>query len=389
VDRAEVDASAGDVRGSVRTMMERHWVSAGYTAPNSEVYPWLWLWDSCFHALIWLELGDSDRAVTELRAVFSTQTASGFVPHMGYMLDPEASRDFWGRSGSSSITQPPMYGHAVAELIRAGVDVPADLIDAAAKGLDFLLTRRKRHASGLILLVHPWESGADDSPRWDSACPGGYSPEAWFDAKGAWVGTIETSAAGDPIANPGFEVASAGFNALVVFNAEELAAVAGDGFDHAAERSEVSDALVNCWDSTLGTWTDRGLTETGSASVRTVDALLPTLIEPDPARVLAVGEALLDASAYGGAFGPAGVHRAEPFFDARAYWRGAAWPQLSYLLALAQERAGNPEVASELRIRLRRGALESALAEYWDPDDGTGLGAIPQSWAGVTVVAGS
>jgi len=35
---------------------------------------------------------------------------------------------------------------------------------------------------------------------------------------------------------------------------------------------------------------------------------------------------------------------------------------------------------------LVRGAVESSWAEYWDPDDGTGLGASPQSWAALAAL---
>ena len=66
----------------VRAMMELHWrPTLGGTVPNATVYPWLWQWDSCFHALIWSRLGDA-RALQELRTVFSVQRPSGFLPHM-------------------------------------------------------------------------------------------------------------------------------------------------------------------------------------------------------------------------------------------------------------------------------------------------------------------
>jgi len=64
-------------------------------------------------------------------------------------------------------------------------------------------------------------------------------------------------------------------------------------------------------------------------------------------------------------------------FRQREYWRGPVWPQLAYLLW----RAGAPIGASTVA-----GALRSGLAEYWNPDDGTGLGAIPQSWTGLALL---
>ncbi|CAN5253928.1 hypothetical protein BH18ACT4_BH18ACT4_09160 [soil metagenome] len=53
------------------------------------------------------------------------------------------------------------------------------------------------------------------------------------------------------------------------------------------------------------------------------------------------------------------------------------WPQLAYLLWLACADVGAATV---------RGALSSALAEHWDADDGTGRGAVPQSWTGLALV---
>ena len=84
-----------------------------------------------------------------------------------------------------------------------------------------------------------------------------------------------------------------------------------------------------------------------------------------------------DPDAFGGAFGPAGVHRAEPAFDRRRYWRGPVWPQLAYLLWLAGAPVADTTV---------RGAETSGLSEFWDPDDATGLGASPQSWTCLAIV---
>src|SRR3974377_1820770 len=69
--------------GAGRGVLEGNWVpTPGFTMPNRRKYPWIWLWDSCFHAIAWSRLGDA-RGVKELESVLSLQLASGFVPHMG------------------------------------------------------------------------------------------------------------------------------------------------------------------------------------------------------------------------------------------------------------------------------------------------------------------
>ena len=372
----------------MHSVLRRHWVDVppggGYTAPNRVRYPWQWLWDSCFHALIWAELGD-DRGLDELAQVLGAAGASGCVPHMTYQLDPRHHEEFWGRRGASSITGPPMYGHALAELCRRGAHVPERLVAAAAEGLEFLLHRRERHVeSGLVLLCHPWESGADNDPRWDDYCDGGFDERRWFEHKGELLGTIERDAAGAPVANPKFAAASAGFSALVAFNALDLAGATGALEPAAAHR--LADAVRARWDNDLHNYTDAGAAEGGSGRVRTAYGLLGLLTESDPERIAAVAADLGDPRAYGGSCGPAGVHRDEPAFTPRAYWRGPSWPQIDYLLWLGLRRAGQEAAAHALAEATIAGAEKSRLAEYWDSDDGTGLGAIPQSWAGLALL---
>jgi hypothetical protein len=351
--------------------MQAHWRpdgrGGGHTVPNVDVYPHQWLWDSCFHALVWAELGEPARAVAELTAALADQADDGFVPHIRYLDDPEGLTGFWGRRATSSITQPPMFGHAVAQLGRRGVDLPADLVERARAGLRFLLERRARTADGLVTIVHPWESGCDDSPRWDSWCDDGdWTASRWYEVKGELLRTVEPSDCGSPVANPAFAVGSAGFNALVAFNAQEL------GMDD--EVADLARALDARWSPRQRTWVDG---RHGSAAVRTADALLPLLVVPH--RRDEVVEQLIDDRAFGGRCGPPAVHRREPSFDPEGYWRGSAWPQLTYLLHLAGAPVGE---------RLVEGARTSGLAEHWHPDSGRGLGAIPQSWTGLALLVG-
>jgi hypothetical protein len=375
-----------ELRRDVSAAMNNAWVQReGYTAPNTDVYPWLWLWDSCFHSLVWAAVGDPDRAVAELTAALSTIDEAGFVAHMGYQLDPDEPVELWGRSGSSSITQPPMFGHTIASLHRSGVAVAPELLADATRALDHLLHDRPRTA-GLIEIVHPWETGCDDSPRWDDLCPGeGFDLALWRRHKVEILASIDRGPSGAPLHNPRFAVGSVGFNALVAFNALELQTVTGDD-RFAGPVAELIEAIDARFDADLRTWVDAGPTENGSGRARTADGLLALLVTRDPhARSVATHE-LLDEDAHASAFGPRGVHVGEPTYAASTYWRGPVWPQLAYLLWVALDRAGEVDAAEVLRSTTVAGAIESGLAEYWNGDTGEGLGAIPQSWTGLAVV---
>ena len=296
----------------------------------------------------------------------------------------------WLDAGASKVVigtaaTPELLSTLPRDRVIAAVDAwDGEVVDRATAGLWFLLRGRRRDPSGLVRACHPWETGADDSPRWDDHCPDGFDRDRWRSVKNRLASTIETGPDGEAVANPVFAVAPAGFNALVAFNARELVTVTGD-HDLAAAADELVDALAERWDDDLGTWVDAGPTADGSGRVRTLDALLPLLVENDERRTDRVVAQLLDPMAHGGPAGPTGVHRAESVFDPNAYWRGPVWPQLAYLMvrAVAPRSPGAAEVLVRTTVA---GAWASGMAEYWNPDTGAGLGAIPQSWTGLALV---
>lgn len=365
-----------------RTLLEAHWRSEGHTVPNPTTYPWQWLWDSCFHALVWLRLGD-ERAMIEIASSLSDIGPSGFVAHMRYPSDPGFASAFWGRSGTSCITQPPMYGHVVAELVRAGAAVPEELVDRAGRALRFLTQHRARTASGLIQVVHPWETGCDDSTRWDAWRSDPEDLPAWYDTKGDLVRSIRFDSDGGPIDNPAFRCAPVGFNALVAFNSAELASVTGDD-ELRADADEIGLALSDRWDPARATWVDDGDGASTSGGHPTLDGLLPALVtDVGCAEALA---AVVDPEAFLGPFGIRGTSSAHPTYRPDRYWRGPAWPQLEYLVALAASRSGQSSVADVVATATVSGTIASGWAEYRNAESGSGLGAIPQSWAALAAV---
>lgn len=397
-DRDVLRAQATDVLAHAR-----HCRSDGiaFRVPNERVYPHQWLWDSCFHAVALVALGQLEDACEEIEALFSAQTPHGFVPHMTYHLDPAAALVLWRQAGRSNITQPPMYGHAL-RVLHAAVHDRADreLIErvtalevSATKGLNWLFENRANE-SGRLVSVHPWESGCDNSPRMDGHLDGPWSRPAWDDRKRAMLDSLCDAPGGDegaPVDNPAFRVESAQFNALVAFNAQELAAVTGDR-DLLARGDALAAAVDDLWDDELGTWCDRADGLEGplrdavarSGRVRTASALTQVLVTQHPDRPARVFAQLVDPAAFGAPYGPTEVHRGEPTYDPRGYWRGATWPQISYLLWLAADRAQN-EHAALLASQLQAAVVQSGYAEYWHPDSGEGLGAVPCTWATIAV----
>jgi len=379
-----------EVRDRVRQLLEENWdADRGYCVPNPDTYPHLWLWDSCFHALVWAALEDP-RAVVELEATLAGQLRDGLVPHMRY--GPAGPDTFLGPlAATSSLAQPPMFGHAVRVLRDRGFTLSDETLARARRGLEWLWTRRRDTESGLLFVVHPWEAGNDHSPRWDDWDAPGRTPEdydraartAWNKALMADVTFAEDGAA---TWSSRFAAAPAGFNAYVAFNLRELGETTGDAelLGWAAELAAAVDERL--WSPRERLWRDLGIVGGGPSELIPIsDGLMAALVTDDGAKAAAALDQLLDDRRFHAPFGPTNVARTHHAYDPGMYWRGPAWPNLNYLLWLALRRWGRRQEARDLANLTMTGAVASGWAEYWNPETGGGLGARPQSWTGLVL----
>jgi hypothetical protein len=379
----------GAVRDEVRDLLEAHWdPTRGYCVPNPTTYPHLWLWDSCFHAVVWTHLGDS-RAVTELEATLAGQLPDGLVPHMRYGGEPPDA--FLGPlPATSSLAQPPMFGHAIRVLRQRRMAVSDHVLARARRGLDWLW-RNRRTDDGLLFVVHPWEAGNDHSPRWDDwGAPGRTPVDYDRAARTAWnkelMRDVTFAADGAAHWSSRFVACPAGFNAYVAFNLAELGEALGDDELRARARALAAAIDARLWSLEEGLWVDAAVVG-GGASVRTPisDGVMAALVTADPDKASRALDQLADPRRFAAPFGPTNVARSDPAYDPEAYWRGAAWPNVNYLLWLALHRWNRTEEADELARTTLAGARSSGWAEYWNPETGAGLGARPQSWTGLVL----
>ncbi len=374
-------------------MLEAHWTPHGYAVPHRGRYPQQFLWDSCLHSVIWTHLGD-ERGLVEVESLLARATPDGFVPHMGYD-GPSPHRDLWGHDDRSFLTQPPLWGHALAEWARAGGEVPASVVERAVGAFTHLIERRLR-PSGLLAVWHPWETGMDDSPRWTAGSGGTWDRDRWRSHKNTMAAAVRLDAHGQPEGSaPGaggdasFSVGSVGFTALTAFSLGELAGVTGDA-DLTAIADELTGALARRWRPEWATLADEGaidggLVDGGAAPVRTLDAALAGLVTGGEAAATATA-AVVDPGAFGSPYGPVFVAAGEPTRSV-GYWRGDVWPPLGWLVAVLLDRRGHTDAARSVAEGLARGAVASSWNEHWSPHDGAGLGVAPQSWTGLAAVA--
>lgn len=373
-----------ELRARCLEVLERCWrADAGFCTPNPTVYPHQWLWDSCFHAIAWAALGDV-RAVSELETCLRGQLPNGFVPHMRYLGETVSRGPLPDRS---SYAQPPIYAHAARVLRDRGFDVSGDVIASVAASLDWFW-RERRTDQGLVYLVHPWESGCDDSPRWDSWIGlDAYDREAYRAVDRRLVDETVYDDVGAATWSRAFVAVPAAFNALVAHALGEVAYLTGD--DRWLERRAELVALIDAalWDDETGLWHDVAVVGGGrSVDLPTLDGTMPLLVTDDAARAERAFSQLRDQGRFAAPFGLRYVPPDLPSYDPHAYWRGPAWPQLNYLVWLAARRWDRTDVADEIATASRAAAARSQFAEFWDPETGAGLGARPQGWAALAAV---
>src|SRR6218665_3840853 len=151
-----------------------------YTIPTKGLYPFQWNWDSCLTALGQFHY-DEARAWTEIETLFAHQWPDGMVPHIvfhvysdGYFPGPNVW-DTKRPTPTSGITQPPVAGFAVKRLFDRATDkaAAAERARALLPKIDawhrWFYEMRDPQGEGLVAILHPWESGRDNSTDWDEA----------------------------------------------------------------------------------------------------------------------------------------------------------------------------------------------------------------------------
>lgn len=376
-------------------VLESHWNDElRCTVPHAIQYPHRWLWDSCFHVMAWAALGRKEAGI-ELASLLSsrlpTVVGRGFVPHMVYG-DRWRDGDGIDRGvlrGMSSFTQPPVYAMALASLLDAGMQPEPWILPAMVEALAWLWQARLH--DGLLTIVHPWESGADISPRFDDW----YGPlqlDRLTEHYDRLVKATLYDEAGVAASNSVLVVAPSAFNAIAADAAGRTARLTGDPswLTRQAALEGAMDAQL--WDEREGLWIDRTGTvasaadrRTGSTAIPTLDGVLGALGSPSRERAERALRQCVDGGRFAAPFGPRYLPQDHPLYRPDVYWRGPAWPQLNFLLIEAARRHGLDAIAGELVETTLRGAWTSDLSEYWNPETGAACGATPQSWTTVVV----
>jgi len=412
-----------------------------YTVPAENLYPHQWLWDSCFIAigLRWL---DVDRAQAELTSLLRGQWANGMMPNIIFSNESHYRRDraLW-RSwinpyspdgvATSGITQPPMFAEAIWQV---GQRLNAaerrswykQMLPSLIAYHEWLYLDRDPHEEGLVLQVHPWETGLDNTPPWMAELHDHLMPwwirairathtagivnlfrrDLHYTPPGQRFSTLEVLSLFDAqrrlrrkaydtdkiIRHGLFAIEDLTFNCILIranTRLQEIAKAVRHNLPPqllaSIEKSE--QVLDTLWDEYAKTYWSRDFITHRPLKVPSIATLMPLYagtISKERAAILV--RQLEDDGKFGPAYPVPSVPLDSPDFDPDRYWQGPAWMNTNWLILDGLKRYGFTEHADALRETSLEMVEKSGLAEYFDPNTGEPLGVHNFSWTAALTI---
>lgn len=433
------DATSTDLLEKARKVLEMN-DRGSYTQPAHGLYPHQWLWDSCFIA-IGLRHLDVERAKTELLSLLRGQWHNGMLPNIIFRDDPQyrGDRDMWRSwlnpfapddASTTGITQPPMLAEAVVQIGKKMAWPERrrwykQMYPALLAYHEWLYHERDPHGEGLVLQVHPWETGLDNTPPWmaelhnhrlplwirglqalkldtvigllrrDHSVPRDerFSPiesVAMFDIqlrlrrKGYDINKI--------LDHSLFLIEDLSFNCIFIRANAHLRDIAksirAELPEELEERIHITEkALEQLWDEYSGQYYSRDFITHRLLKTPSIATLLPLyagcISKERAAKLLRLLE---NEHSFGPAYPVPSVPLNSFWFKSKGYWQGPAWVNMNWLIIDGLKRYGFDDYAEALRESTLEMVQHAGFAEYFDPITGEAAGTNNFSWTAALAI---
>jgi neutral trehalase len=406
-----------------------------YTQPAHGLYPHQWFWDSCFIAIGIRHL-DVERAKTELLSLLKGQWHNGMFPNIIFRDEAKyrPTRDQW-RSWinpyapndvkTSGITQPPVLAEAVVK-IGAKLDWPKrrqwyKLMYPSIKAFhEWLYNERDPHHEGLVLQIHPWETGLDNTPPWMEELHEHLMP-LWirlieklkFDNL---VGFFRTDTKTIPIEQRSsmteslamydtqlrlrrkaydinkildhslFTIEDLNYNCMLIRANTHLVDIAKSLNEELPEKliesmSKTRQALEELWDPYSSEYYSRDFVTHRLLKTPSIATLMPLYagsVTKERAEVLV--KHLENHQMFGTKYPIPSVPRSSNWFSSKRYWQGPTWLNTNWLIIDGLKRYGYKDLADSLTKSTIDMVDKSGFYEYFDPLSGEPAGVANFSW---------
>ncbi|MDY7010951.1 MAG: trehalase family glycosidase [Planctomycetota bacterium] len=338
------------------------------TLASKFLYHRIFFWDSAFHALSWMWCNDPRYAHEELLNPVKNQWPTGLIP-LAIPLFNEQSI-YWMTDGMSSrVTQPAVHLFSAMEVYKkyGRKKVLSDIYSSIKKFDDWLWTYRDLDKDGLSSYVHMWETGTDNSPRWDRVLYGHY-----FEP---WVESIDQ-------------------NSFIYLQRQLLNQTARIlGLPENAEvrkRAKLTrSALLRAWHRKDGFFYDLKDMTHEAIKVKTPAGYFPMLAGvATKSQISALTKHLLNPKEFWTTCPVPTVAKSHSSYDPKNFWRGPSWPNVNWVVIEGYVRNGRRDIAARLLSRFLNSSLERhplICPEYFDSGNGNTLGSKHYGWGALTI----
>ena len=383
-----------DIREKAKELLLKNYQATGgkYTCPSWPHYPHQYLWDSCFHAIVYAELGLTDLAKNEIEQLLKWQRQDGWIPHIIYLGQRQKLFDLERRlykkdrnQFHSSITQPPVIAQAVEAINDP--EWTQKILPSILKFYLYFSQKQDPDADGLISVCHPCETGRDTSPDLNFCRP--FNPVSFFLAclKLEW----QYKKAGWDIEKIWqknlFNVEDLMFNCIWVDGLRSLYRLIGsygpEGIIQQAEKIRAiadrsEEAIYHlCWDEK-----DRIFYNLDSQNKKirrlTASNLFPLILDNIPEKMhKSLVEHLTNPEEFWTPYPIPSVAKNDPAFDPNhgyyCNWRGPVWINMNWFISKGLLKHGYREIAEKITDKTLEVAEEEGFREFYNPLMGQGL----------------
>lgn len=388
----------------------------GFTVPTARLYPFQWNWDSALTALGFATF-DTQRAWQEIDTLLEGQWPDGMLPHIVFRQPDDdyfPGPDVWDTRqtpASSGHSQPPVVSSVVLQLLNSTghSDKAAALFPALFAYHQWYHNNRDPDATGLVATVHPWETGRDNCPDWDSgmeAVPIPNDLPAYTRRDTSHVNPAHRPNARqydqflsivkygrecrwdhlEIYRNGPFLMADPGIQFILLRADRDLLTMAKQlGYtEHEATITRwIEQSLAGCeslWNPQAGGYCARNL-KTGEFSDAVTNASMLCFYaginhSTHSEQMLAHANEIASAVQY--TF-PSWDPRNERF-ESQRYWRGPVWAVMNMMIARGLAECDHHALADRVATDTLRLIETTGFCEYFDPLDGTGLGGDTFTW---------
>lgn len=414
--------------------------SNGYTVPSRDLYPHQWLWDSCFVA-IGLRHFDIKRAKQELTSLKRGAWSNGMLPNIIFRdkflnydhtlwqskLCPEAPQSF----NTTGITQPPMLAEAIIKVGEklhkvARIAWYESMFDCLLKYHQWLYNERNPDGDGLIIQLHPYESGLDNSPPWmymlkklkypwwvrstnshsAQVMLRHFRRDTEFVPSSQRIGLKEAIECFYTIRqltkhhykfNPALfknqpVMQDVTFNCILIRANRCLRQIAREinkplPPELTENMKNTENSLEKLWDEKHRQYFSRNYFNKKLIRQGSIGTLMPLYAGSiSPARAETLAGKLGDVKTYKAPFPVPSVPLSSRGFNPDRYWQGPAWINTNWLIVEGLQNYGFYEMANHIRQTSIELVSKGGAYEYFSPLDGSPKGAKDFSWTAALTI---